>query len=105
MSSGTGATGATETQATPAGSVTVRYWAGARAAAGVASDVLPVPGPLPLAEVVARAVALHPGTRLPDVLAVCSVLVGDRPVSTADPAAVLVHPGEHVEFLPPFAGG
>jgi plastocyanin len=52
-----------------------------------------------------RAVALHPQTRLSDVLGVCSVLVGDRPVSAVDPAAVEVAPGESVEFLPPFAGG
>jgi hypothetical protein len=39
------------------------------------------------------------------VLASCSVLVGDRPVSTLDPALVVVRPGETVEFLPPFAGG
>jgi hypothetical protein len=39
------------------------------------------------------------------VIAVCSVLVGDRPVSTQDPGAVDVPPGSTVEFLPPFAGG
>jgi molybdopterin converting factor small subunit len=85
--------------------VTVRYWAGARAAAGVPEDVLDVSRPITLAEVRERAVALHPGTRLPEVLAVCSVLVGERPVATDDPGVVLVQPGEYVEFLPPFAGG
>jgi molybdopterin converting factor small subunit len=88
-----------------AGSVTVRYWAAARAAAGVATDVLEVSGPLTLAEVRAWAAAAHPGTRLADVLAVCSVLLGDRPVSAEDPGQVLVEPGTYVEFLPPFAGG
>jgi sulfur-carrier protein len=39
------------------------------------------------------------------VLGVCAALVDDRPVGTADPATVLVHPGATVEFLPPFAGG
>jgi hypothetical protein len=58
--------------------ITVLYWAAARAAAGVATDVIEAPGPLSLGEVVSRAVALHPGTRLPDVLKVCSVLVGDQ---------------------------
>jgi molybdopterin synthase sulfur carrier subunit len=33
------------------------------------------------------------------------VLVGDRPVGTADPATVVLRPGDHVELLPPFAGG
>ena len=85
--------------------IEVHYWAAARAAAGVASDALAVDGPITLAEVVDRAVALHPGTRLPDVLKVCSTLVGDRPVSSDDPGRVVVEPGESVEFLPPFAGG
>jgi len=85
--------------------VTVRYWASARAAAGVAADELPVDGPLTLTDLRGRALALHPGTRLEAVLAVCSVLVGDRPVATQDPASVTIRPGDTVEFLPPFAGG
>jgi molybdopterin synthase sulfur carrier subunit len=85
--------------------VTVRYWASARAAAGVTSDELPVPGPLTLTDVVRRAVALHPGSRLPNVLEACSVLIGDRPVASSHPDDVVVRPGETVEFLPPFAGG
>ena len=88
-----------------AATVTVRYWASARAAAGVASDDLDVSGPVTLADLRERAVALHPGTRLEAVLGVCSVLIGDRPVGTQDPEAVEVRPGETVEFLPPFAGG
>ena len=87
------------------GEITVRYWAAARSAAGVASDRIEVQGPIPLGEVVRRAVALHPDTRLQAVLRICSVLVGDRPVSTGDPDAVPVEPGAQVEFLPPFAGG
>ncbi|WP_346386460.1 MoaD/ThiS family protein [Nocardioides sp.] len=83
----------------------VSYWAAAKAAAGVASDDLSVDAPISLSEVVRRAVALHPGSRLPDVLKACSALVGDRPVSSADPDAVMVSPGSSVEFLPPFAGG
>jgi molybdopterin converting factor small subunit len=85
--------------------IRVRYWAAAKAAAGVDADELPVTGPLTLTEVRAQAVARHPGTRLADVLAVCSTLIGDQPVGTADPGQVLVQPGSSVEFLPPFAGG
>lgn len=85
--------------------IRVRYWAAARSAAGVAHDDLPVTGPLPLAEVVRRAVALHPGTRLVEVVAACSVLVDDRPAGTADPETLLVASGSSVELLPPFAGG
>jgi len=87
------------------GQITVRYWAAARSAAGVATDEIEVPGAVSLGEVVRRAVALHPDTKLPDVLRICSVLVGDRPVSAADPDDVRVEPGSQVEFLPPFAGG
>ena len=85
--------------------ITVRYWASARAAAGVESDDLSVTGPLALTEVVRRAAALHPGTRLPGVLEACSVLVGDQPVKSRAPDTVVVSPGQIVEFLPPFAGG
>jgi sulfur-carrier protein len=83
----------------------VHYWASARAAAGVSGDDLPVDGPITLTEVVRRAVELHPGTRLREVLQVCSTLVGDLPVSSDDPGLVVVEPGSSVEFLPPFAGG
>jgi sulfur-carrier protein len=84
--------------------VTLRYWASARAAAGVSEDVVPVDGSVSLAELRARAASLHPG-RLESVLGVCSVLVGDLPVGALDPAEVRVAPGDTVEFLPPFAGG
>lgn len=87
------------------GLVTLRYWASARAAAGTDSDVLEVPGPVALAELVGRARAAHTSTRFADVLSCCAVMVGDRPVSTDDPATVMVPPGATVEFLPPFAGG
>ncbi len=87
------------------GTVHVHYWASAKAAAEVAGDELEVEGALTLAEVVRRVLALHPGSRLPEVLATCSALVGDRPVGASDPEEVSVAPGQAVEFLPPFAGG
>ncbi len=87
------------------GLVTLRYWASARAAAGTDSDALDVAGPVSLAELVSRARAAHDSRRFSDVLACCSVMVGDRPVTTDDPASVIVQPGATVEFLPPFAGG
>ena len=88
----------------PLGGVLVRYWAGARAAAGVTEESFPAPSTLSqlLHEVVMR----HPDRpRLKDVVGVCSVLVGDRPVGTSDPQAVVLRPGDTVELLPPFAGG
>ena len=85
--------------------IQVRYWAAARSAAGCDMDEIPVTGPLSLSDVLAEALRRHPGTRLADVLSVCSVLLGDRPVATEDPGDVIVPPGASVEFLPPFAGG
>jgi sulfur-carrier protein len=86
--------------------VTVRYWAAARAAAGVESDVLPVEGSTTLAAVLDLVRGLHRDRpRLAEVLSVCSVLVGDRPVGKTDPAQVRLQPGDSVELLPPFAGG
>lgn len=83
--------------------MTVRFWASARAAAGRESDVV---APGSLAEVMDAVRAAHPGnTRLRDVLSMCSVLIGDTPVTTADPASVQVPAGSSVELLPPFAGG
>ena len=102
MDSRSGQDAVDETATAP---ITVRYWASARAASGVEADDLPVTGAITLADVVRRASALHPGTRLPGVLEACSVLVGDQPVKSRDPESVLVRPGEAVEFLPPFAGG
>jgi molybdopterin synthase sulfur carrier subunit len=85
--------------------IRVRYWAAAKAAAGVSVDDLPADAPVTLAEVRRRAIALHPSTRLAGVLAACSVVVGEQPVGSADPDGVLIEPGACVEFLPPFAGG
>ena len=86
--------------------VHVRLWAAARASAGVPEVDVEVPGEVTLAwlrdEVVRRFPAAE---RLSSVLAVCSVLLGDHPVASADPGSVTVVPGSTVEFLPPFAGG
>ena len=94
-----------ETDST-AGQVRLRYWASARAAAGVEEDLVDLAGPVTLDVLRERARALHAGSaRFSDVLDTCSVLVGDRPVASADPRSVRVEPGQTVEFLPPFAGG
>ena len=79
--------------------ITVRYWAVARAAAGL--PVALYAGPLTVAALREAAIARHPESdRLPGVLAVCSVLVDGR-----QPGDDVVQPGSVVEFLPPFAGG
>lgn len=88
--------------------ITVRYWAAARAAAATASEEVAALAPLSLAEVTETVLARRDGDarrHLQKVLGACSVLVGERPVGTRDPAEVAVPPGAGVEFLPPFAGG
>lgn len=88
------------------GVAVVHYWAAARAAAGVESDRVPVGDGTTLAEVLDAVRRLHHDRpKLADVVAVCSVLVGERPVGAAEPADVVVRPGDTVELLPPFAGG
>jgi len=85
--------------------IRVRYWAAARSAAGVAEEAVEASGPLTLAELRDEVVRRHDDRRFADVVKVCSVLVGEQPVSSGDPGAVVVQPGDTVEFLPPFAGG
>ena len=87
--------------------ILVRYWAGARAAAGVSEETFA--SPTTVAALRAAAIDRHPDSpRLAEVLAVCSVLVdGRQPAAQpgADPADVVIDAGSTVEFLPPFAGG
>ncbi|HKE70560.1 MAG TPA: MoaD/ThiS family protein [Nocardioidaceae bacterium] len=83
--------------------VRVRYWAAARAAAGRDTDE--VTGET-LAEVLDAVRSLHADkAKFAQVVGVCSVLVGERPVGSRDPATVRIGAGETVELLPPFAGG
>lgn len=82
-------------------SVTVRYWAGLKEAAGTAQD--DVAGST-VAEVLEAVRGRH-DARFARVLGVCSVLVDGDPVGTRDHAAVAVAPGSLVDCLPPFAGG
>ncbi|NNG37852.1 MoaD/ThiS family protein [Flexivirga sp. ID2601S] len=76
--------------------VTVRYWAGAQAAAGVHEETLDAAN---TDELRAAAVAAHP--KLAPVFAVASLLVDGRRV---EPGAAFAA-GSTVEVLPPFAGG
>lgn len=88
---------------TDEGRVLVRFWASAKAAAGVAEEYVAVSGPVSLRTLADQLGCDRPALRR--VLPVCSVLVGDRPTRTADADTVTVPPGAVVEFLPPFAGG
>lgn len=82
--------------------VTVRYWAAARSAAGI--DGESVTGRT-LADVLDAIHANHPERRFRDVIQICSIVVGDRPVGAREPAEIPMTAGDSVEFLPPFAGG
>ena len=76
----------------------MRYFAGARAAAGVDTEDRDAAS---LDELVGQMVADH-GDRLERVLTACSFLVDGT--TTRDRALVL-SPGAVVDVLPPFAGG
>jgi molybdopterin converting factor small subunit len=78
--------------------VTVRYFAGARAAAGVDTESRTAGT---LEELVGQLVDAH-GERLERVLTACSFLIDGT--TTRDRAAAL-SPGAVVDVLPPFAGG
>jgi len=79
-------------------SITVRYFAGARAAAGVDTETRDAAS---LDELVGQVVAAH-GEKLERVLTACSFLVDGT--STRD-RALQLSPGSVVDVLPPFAGG
>nr|WP_208406000.1 MoaD/ThiS family protein [Amycolatopsis granulosa] len=82
-------------------SVVVRYFASARAAAGVEEEVLELPAGASVAEAVVALRDLHPET-LPRILRAASFLVDG--VAVRDPARPLPE-GAQLDVLPPFAGG
>ena len=77
--------------------VTVRYWAGARAAAGVDEDVLE--NCATVTHAAAAVIGLHPD--LASILPVSTLLLDGRAVGLAAPLSA----GAVLEVLPPFAGG
>jgi molybdopterin synthase sulfur carrier subunit len=95
--------------------VTMRYWAAAKDAAGIAEETV-------TADTLAGALAVigaddrdrRPpagrapaagGARLSTVLARSSFLINGNPVGTRAPDAVPLADGAVIEVLPPFAGG
>ena len=104
------------------GIVTLRYWAAAKEAAGIAEEAVSAGT---LAEALAAALAAATGdaggggpdgpgrrderearnARLRAILVRSSFLVDGNPVGTRAPEAVVLADGSVVEVLPPFAGG
>ncbi len=105
--------------------VTLRYWAAAKEAAGIAEEAVSAGT---LAEALAAALAAAAGdadgggpdgpagpeqrderdarnARLRAILVRSSFLVDGNPVGTRAPEAVVLGDGSVVEVLPPFAGG
>ncbi|MGA4841061.1 MoaD/ThiS family protein [Streptomyces sp. G45] len=80
---------------------TIRYWAAAKAAAGVAEEPY---AEATLADALTAARSRHPG-ELDRVLLRCSFLVDGDPVGTRAHETVRLAEGGTVEVLPPFAGG
>jgi molybdopterin synthase sulfur carrier subunit len=92
--------------------VTLRYWAAAKEAAGIAEEAVS-------AGTLAEALAAASGdggsggadqrdernARLRAILVRSSFLVDGTPVGTRAPEAVALGDGSVVEVLPPFAGG
>ncbi|MCW2713219.1 MAG: thiamine biosynthesis protein ThiS [Frankiales bacterium] len=80
---------------------TLRYWAAARAAAGVAEEQTSA-GTLAEALLLARSVR---DDRFTSVLSVCSFVVDGEPVGSRDHDGIELAGGGVVDVLPPFAGG
>ena len=80
---------------------TLRYWAAARAAAGVAEETTSA---LTLAAALEEARARH-DDRFATVLSRCSFVVDGDPVGGREHGRVRLSEDGLVDVLPPFAGG
>lgn len=103
MESQTASTGAGGAAPGAQQGILVRYWAGARASVGLAEELVPVEPPVTVTALRELVAGRHPAAAR--VLAICSLLVDEQPLGTADASDVLVESGQTVEFLPPSAGG
>jgi molybdopterin converting factor small subunit len=82
--------------------LTIRYFAGARTAAGRDSETLTVGPALSTVEDVVRELSDRHGPSLAKVLAACSFLIDETAVRNR---AAKVPSGATLDVLPPFAGG
>jgi molybdopterin converting factor small subunit len=85
------------------GNVTIRYWAAAKDAAGMAEESVEA---VTLAEALADVLAARPGKdHLRQVLSRSSFLVNGLPVRRDRHEETVLEDGATIEVLPPFAGG
>jgi sulfur-carrier protein len=83
--------------------VTLRYWAAAKAAAGVPEEQVEA---ATLADALAGVTARAGGRpELAKVLDRCAYVIDEEPVGTRPHEFVVLAEGAVVEVLPPFAGG
>jgi molybdopterin synthase sulfur carrier subunit len=83
--------------------VTIRYWAAAKEAAGIAEESVEA---TTLGDLLNTVVAgRKPDGRLAAVLARSSFLVNADPVGQTPRESIVLDDGAVVEVLPPFAGG
>jgi sulfur-carrier protein len=83
--------------------VTVRYWAAAREASGLAEEPVQAANLADVLELVRSRHSDRP--QFAKVLDLCSLLVDGDPVGRRDPAEVPLVAGAQIEVLPPYAGG
>jgi molybdopterin synthase sulfur carrier subunit len=83
-------------------SLTVRYFAGARAAAGVDTEVVALPPGVRTVDDALRELSDRHGPELAKVLSACSFLLDEVAVRSRE--APLAD-GSTLDVLPPFAGG
>ena len=84
------------------GSVTVRYYAGARAAAGVETELLSIPDDGLTVDGALRALSQRHGPALERVLGACSFLLDEVAVRSFETP---LSEKSVLDVLPPFAGG
>lgn len=80
----------------------VRYWAAAKAAAGIAEEPFEAHT---LGDLVVEIMQKYENPDLSRVLGRSSFLVDGHPAGVRDPHAIELPEGATVEVLPPFAGG
>lgn len=81
---------------------TIRYWAAAQAAAGVAEEPYDAGT---LADALAKAQAQRGSAEFDRVLRCSSFLIDGDPAGAREHDSILLPEGGVVEILPPFAGG